>query len=45
MEVEENRDSPYVFRDEREAPPEYDPEEREVVIVDGQTMSFRSYRR
>ena len=43
MSREEN--SPYVFRDERESAPEYDPEEREVVINDGQAMSFRSYRR
>ncbi|WP_269844160.1 hypothetical protein [Halegenticoccus soli] len=38
-------DTPYVFRDEVEEPPTYDVEEREVVIVDGQAMSFRSYRR
>ena len=45
MEVEEQPDSPYVFRDEEMEQPEYDPQEREVVIVDGQAMSFRSYRR
>jgi hypothetical protein len=37
--------SPYVFREESEAPPSYDPEEREVVIVDGRAMSYRVYRR
>ncbi|MFB6130793.1 MAG: hypothetical protein ABEJ28_08245 [Salinigranum sp.] len=45
MEVEETPNRPYVFRDEKDEPPAYDPEEREFVIVDGQTMSFRSYRR
>lgn len=38
-------DSPYVFRDENERPARYDPEEREVVIVDGTAMSYRVYRR
>ena len=37
--------SPYVFREEYEAPPSHDPEEREVVIVDGRAMSYRMYRR
>jgi hypothetical protein len=37
--------SPYVFREEHEAPPSHDPEEREVVIVDGRAMSYRVYRR
>ena len=41
----EREDRPYVFRDEKVALPAYDGEEREVVIVDGQAMSFRSYRR
>jgi hypothetical protein len=41
----EERDTPYVFRDEVENSPEYDPEERETVIYDGRAMSFRSYRR
>ncbi|MFB6122601.1 MAG: hypothetical protein ABEJ78_04010 [Haloferacaceae archaeon] len=41
----EERDTTYIFRDEIEDPPEYDPEEREVVIVDGEAMSFRWYRR
>lgn len=38
-------DSPYVFRDEGDRPTQYDPEEREVVIVDGYAMSYRAYRR
>ncbi len=37
--------SPYVFREERELPLSHDPEEREVVIVDGRAMSYRMYRR
>lgn len=41
----EQRERPYVFRDEVERTPEYDPEEREVVIVDGFAMSYRAYRR
>ncbi|MGM0590602.1 MAG: hypothetical protein ACQETI_03055 [Halobacteriota archaeon] len=41
----ETQNSPYRFRDEVEAPPSYDPEEREIVIIDGVAMSFRSYRR
>ncbi|WP_256360025.1 MULTISPECIES: hypothetical protein [Haloprofundus] len=41
----EGDDSPYRFRDERTQSPVYDPEERETVIVDGQAMSYRSYRR
>ncbi|ATW89644.1 hypothetical protein halTADL_2940 [Halohasta litchfieldiae] len=41
----EPRDSPYVFGDEppREASP--DPEGRDVVIIDGQAMTYRSYYR
>jgi hypothetical protein len=45
MEPDEERNSPYVFREEHESPPSYDPEEREVVIVDGRAMSYRMYRR
>ena len=41
----EEPNSPYVFREERESPPSHDPEEREVVIVDGRAMSYRMYRR
>jgi hypothetical protein len=41
----EERNSPYVFREEHESPPSHDPEEREVVIVDGRAMSYRMYRR
>ena len=41
----EERDTPYVFRDETATEPTYDPEEREVIIVDGQAMTYRSYRR
>lgn len=42
-------DSPYVYRDEDEQRHDRrvgpDPEGREVVIVDGRAMSYRSYRR
>lgn len=42
-------DSPYVYRDEDEQRHEPrvtpDPEGREVVIVDGRAMSYRSYKR
>ncbi|WP_267195355.1 hypothetical protein [Halegenticoccus tardaugens] len=38
-------DTTYVFRDEVETPRTPDPEGRDVVIVDGQAMSYRSYRR
>lgn len=41
----EERDTPYRFRDELAAEPTHDPEEREVVIVDGHAMTYRSYRR
>jgi hypothetical protein len=41
----EERDTPYAFRDEVEQSPSYDHEEREVVIVDGEAMTYRSYRR
>lgn len=41
----EGRDTPYIFRDEVESSPTLDPEEREVVIVDGRAMTYRSYRR
>lgn len=41
----EELNSPYIFREERDGPKEHDPEEKEVVIVDGRAMSFRSYRR
>jgi hypothetical protein len=40
----ESPNSPYVFRGTREMP-SYDPEEREIVIVDGRAMSYRMYRR
>ncbi|MDS0293009.1 hypothetical protein [Halogeometricum luteum] len=36
---------PYVSRDEVEETPIDDPEEREVVIVEGQAMSYRAYHR
>lgn len=39
----EVRDSPYVFRDEPDETPEYDDEGRDVVIVDGRAMTYRSY--
>ncbi|SEO77639.1 hypothetical protein SAMN04487948_10568 [Halogranum amylolyticum] len=41
----EERNMPYAFRDEVEPSPSYDDEEREVVIVDGEAMTYRSYRR
>lgn len=41
----EPRDSPYVFREEPPEPMEHDPEGRDVVIVDGQAMTYRSYYR
>ncbi|MGM0604493.1 MAG: hypothetical protein ACQETB_02350 [Halobacteriota archaeon] len=41
----ETRNSPYVFRDERERRPQYNPEEADVVIVDGEAMTYRRYRR
>ncbi len=37
--------SPYVYRDEQGDPKQVDPEGRDVVIVDGAAMSFRTYRR
>jgi hypothetical protein len=39
------RDTVYTFRDEVDQPPEYDHEEHDVVIVDGEAMTYRSYRR
>jgi hypothetical protein len=45
VEQSEEPNSPYVFREERDDPPSHDPEEREVVIVDGRAMSYRMYRR
>lgn len=45
MEPREERNGPYRFRDEVDDAPAYDPEEREVVIVEGRAMSFRWYRR
>lgn len=45
METEDRQNSPYTFRDEAGDSPRYDPEEREIVIVEGQAMSFRWYRR
>jgi hypothetical protein len=41
----ETHDRPYVFRDERATPARHDPEGRDLVIVDGRTMSYRYYRR
>lgn len=45
----EHSDSPYVFRDEQPTDDadtdDDDFADREVVIVEGQAMSFRSYRR
>ncbi|MFC4356330.1 hypothetical protein ACFO0N_00035 [Halobium salinum] len=41
----EERDTQYVFRDERAAVPSYDPEERDVVIMNGTAMTYRRYRR
>lgn len=39
------RDTKYVFRDEDESVPSHDPEERDVVILDGEAMTYRRYRR
>jgi hypothetical protein len=39
----DQRDSPYVFREEPAAP-DHDPEGRDIVIVDGEAMSYRQYR-
>lgn len=36
---------PYLSNDEIEELHLYDPEEREVVIVDGEAMSYRAYHR
>lgn len=43
----EESDTPYVFRDEREAVDgdgTVDPEGADVVIVEGRAMSYRRYR-
>jgi hypothetical protein len=37
--------SPYVYRDEQEQLAAVDPEGRDIVIADGQAMSYRFYRR
>jgi hypothetical protein len=44
--VMEERDSPYVYRDDPAPDPDRDPdpEGRDVVIVDGEAMSYRVYR-
>jgi len=41
----EPSDAPYVFGDESPQPPSHDPEGRDVVIIDGQAMTYRSYHR
>jgi hypothetical protein len=41
----EEPNSPYVFREEPDEPGDQDVVDGEVVIVDGQAMSLRSYRR
>jgi hypothetical protein len=38
-------DGPYLSNDEIEELGLYDPEERDVVIVDGEAMSYRAYHR
>ncbi|GAA0218343.1 hypothetical protein [Halobaculum roseum] len=42
----EERDSPYVFRDEPDDPVggASDRTDEEVVIIDGRAMTYRSYR-
>ncbi|WP_348609429.1 hypothetical protein [Halobaculum rarum] len=42
----EERDSPYVFRDEPDDPIGVvsDRTDEEVVIIDGRAMTYRSYR-
>ncbi len=37
--------TPYVFGDEPPRPASHDPEGRDVVIVEGQAMTYRSYHR
>ncbi|MFC6724072.1 hypothetical protein ACFQE1_06725 [Halobium palmae] len=34
----------YVFRDEVDPEPTHDPEGRDVVIADGEAMTYRRYR-
>jgi hypothetical protein len=41
----ESRDSPYVFGDEPPEQPSHDPEGRDIVIIDGTAMTYRSYHR
>jgi len=41
----EPNDTPYVFGDEPPQPPSHDPEGRDVVIIDGEAMTYRSYHR
>jgi hypothetical protein len=38
------RDSPYVFREEASDSGSHDPEGKDLVIVDGESMSYRAYR-
>jgi hypothetical protein len=40
----EQTNSPYVFREEHEQAGPHDPEEKDLVIVDGESMSYRAYR-
>lgn len=39
----DERPSPYVYRDEPTDEPAHDDEGRDVVIVDGRAMTYRSY--
>ncbi len=41
----EPSDTPYVFGDESPRAASHDPEGRDVVIVEGQAMTYRSYHR
>ena len=41
----EPSDSPYVFGDESPQQISHDPEGRDVVIIDDQAMTYRSYHR
>jgi len=41
----EPSDTPYVFGDEPPRQRSHDPEGRDIVIVEGQAMTYRSYHR
>ncbi|MFB6087224.1 MAG: hypothetical protein ABEJ85_01790 [Haloarculaceae archaeon] len=39
----EERNSPYVYRDEPRPDPDVDADDEEVVISDGRAMTYREY--